>query len=82
MLPPTRLQWTTYRSYLSQVLLKKLLNTRILLGTLFHKEIPGTRFWEHLIGLTKQAMKETLGRAFVTLPKLETVIVEIEANAE
>ena len=51
----------------------------MLFGTLFQKEIPGMEFWEHLIGLTKQAMKETLGRAFVTLPKLEIVIVEIEA---
>ena len=36
-------------------------------------------FWERLIGLTKQAVKKTLGRAFVTLPQLETIIVEIEA---
>ena len=36
-------------------------------------------FWEHLIGLTKWAVKRILGRAFVTLPKLETIVVEIEA---
>ena len=36
-------------------------------------------FWERLIGLTKQAVKKTLGRTFVTLLKLETIIVEIEA---
>ena len=36
-------------------------------------------FWERLIGLTKQALKKTLGRAFVTLPVLETVIVEVES---
>ena len=32
-----------------------------------------------MIGLTKQALKKTLGRAYVTLTQLETVIVEIEA---
>ena len=31
------------------------------------------------MGLTKQVVKRTLGRAFVMLPKLETIIVEIEA---
>lgn len=36
-------------------------------------------FWERLIGLTKQAIKKTLGRAFITLPQLETIVVEVEA---
>ena len=36
-------------------------------------------FWERLIGLTKQAVKKTLGRAFITLPQLETIVVEVEA---
>ncbi|XP_065891733.1 uncharacterized protein [Dysidea avara] len=36
-------------------------------------------FWECIIGLTKQAMKKTLGRTFITLKQLETVITEIEA---
>ena len=37
-------------------------------------------FWEQMIGLTKQALKKnTLGRVFVTLSQLETIIVEIEA---
>lgn len=36
-------------------------------------------FWERMIGLTKQALKKTLGRTFVTLNQLETIIVEIEA---
>ena len=36
-------------------------------------------FWERMIGLTKQALKKTLGRAFVTLNQLETIIIEIEA---
>ena len=36
-------------------------------------------FWERMIGLTKQAVKKTLGRAFVSLRQLETIVVEIEA---
>ncbi|XP_065886666.1 uncharacterized protein [Dysidea avara] len=36
-------------------------------------------FWERLIGLTKQAVKKTLGRTFVSLQVLETVVVEIES---
>ena len=36
-------------------------------------------FWERIIGLTKQAVKKTLGRAFVTQSQLETIVVEIEA---
>jgi len=36
-------------------------------------------FWEWMIGLTKQALKKTLGRAFVTLEQLKNVVVEIEA---
>jgi len=35
-------------------------------------------FWERMVGLTKQAIKKTLGRAFVTLTQLEIVGVEIE----
>ena len=37
-------------------------------------------FWEWLAGLTKQALKKTLGRSFVTLPILETIVVEVEAT--
>ena len=36
-------------------------------------------FWERLIGLTKTVLRKILGRAFVTLPILQTLIVEIEA---
>jgi len=36
-------------------------------------------FWERLIGLTKTTLRKVLGRAFVTLPALQTLIVEIEA---
>jgi len=35
--------------------------------------------WEHLIGLTKTALKKVLGRAFVTPAVLQTLIVKIEA---
>ena len=37
-------------------------------------------FWESLIGLTKTAIKKVLGRRYVSLPALETIIVEIEAT--
>ena len=36
-------------------------------------------FWERLIGLTKTALRKILGTAIVTLPILQTLIVEIEA---
>ena len=36
-------------------------------------------FWERLIGLTKSTLKKVLGRTFVSLISLQTVIVEIEA---
>ena len=36
-------------------------------------------FWERLIGLTKSTLKKVLGRTFVSLIGLQTVIVEIEA---
>ena len=36
-------------------------------------------FWERLIGLTKQSIRKVLGRAFVSLPVLQTIVVEIEA---
>ena len=37
-------------------------------------------FWERLVAVTKQALKKTLGRSFVTLPILETIVVEVEAT--
>ena len=37
-------------------------------------------YWERLVGLTKQALKKTLGRSFVTLLILETIVVEVEAT--
>ena len=36
-------------------------------------------FWERLIGLTKQAIRKTLGRTFISLDQLQTVVVEIES---
>ena len=35
-------------------------------------------FWERLIGLTKNALKKVLGRAYVDLVTLQTIITEIE----
>ena len=37
-------------------------------------------YWERLVRLTKQALKKTLGRSFVTLPILKTIVVEVEAT--
>lgn len=36
-------------------------------------------FWERLIGLTKTVLRKVLGKAFVTLPVLQTIIVEVKA---
>ena len=36
-------------------------------------------FWERLVGMVKMSLKKTLGRAFVTLTVLQTIIVEVEA---
>lgn len=44
------------------------------------KKAPWFRgYWERLIGLTKNSIKKTLGRAHISLLTLQTVIVEIEA---
>ena len=37
------------------------------------------RVWEYLIGLTKQAIRKTLDRAFIFLQQLQTIVVEIES---
>ena len=37
-------------------------------------------FWERLIGLTKKAVRKTLGRASVMLMELQKLVVEIEAT--
>ncbi|XP_052268500.1 uncharacterized protein LOC127869883 [Dreissena polymorpha] len=36
-------------------------------------------WWKRLIGVTNSAVKKILGRSFVTLKELQTIIVEIEA---
>ena len=36
-------------------------------------------FWERLIGMTKTVVRKVLGRSFITLEALQTLIVEIEA---
>ena len=44
------------------------------------KRVPWCReFWEPLVGLTKSALKKTLGCTYATLESLQTIIVEIEA---
>ena len=35
--------------------------------------------WECLIGLTEMSLKKVLGRSRVTLPVLQTLVVEVEA---
>ena len=37
-------------------------------------------FWERMIGLTKTNMKKVLGRAFVSLDELNTIVAEIEST--
>ena len=37
-------------------------------------------FWERLIGMVKVSLKKVLGRAFITLTALQTIIVEVEAT--
>ena len=36
-------------------------------------------WWERLIGLTKNCLRKTLGRSYVTLETLQTIVTEIEA---
>ena len=36
-------------------------------------------FWERMIGLTKNCLKKVLGRSHISLPVLQTMIVEVEA---
>ena len=69
--------------------LKQLFSSDALLESLAHKGVEWKfipkrapwfgGFWERLIGLTKSALKKTLGRTHATLESLQTVIVEIEA---
>ena len=36
-------------------------------------------WWERLVGMTKVALKKVLGRSYVTLESLQTIVTEIEA---
>jgi len=56
----------------------KLWNIMPLLGSLFLRCYGG--LWEKLIGITKQALKKTLGRSFFTLPMLVTIVIEVEGT--
>ena len=38
-------------------------------------------YWERLIGLTKAALKRVFGRARISLPMLQTLVVEVEATS-
>ena len=60
--------------------LKGALERRNITWELIPKKTPWyVGFWEHMIGLTKQAVKKTLGRAFISHQQLETIVVEVEA---
>ena len=68
--------------------IQKLLQSEALKGALerqnvtwefIPKRAPWYGGWERIIGLTKQAVKKTLGRAFISREQLETIIVEVEA---
>ena len=37
------------------------------------------RFWERMIGLPKGCFKKVLGRSHISLPVLQTMIVQVEA---
>ena len=78
---------STYQSAAKE--LEKLFNSTILSerlsrqGTMW-QFIPKTApwyggFWERLIGLTKTTLKKVLGRTFISLINLQTIVVEIEA---
>ena len=68
--------------------LNKLFSCKIILGALSWKGVtwkfipkhaPWYRgFWEWLIGLTKASLKKVLGRSYVSLLDLQTIIVEIK----
>ena len=37
-------------------------------------------YWERLIGLTRAALKRVLGKVRISLPMLQTLVVEVEAT--
>ena len=70
---------TTYKAVADE--LKKLLSSEEVWKS--RKFIPKKApwfggFWERLIGLTKTAIKKTLGRAHVSLLVLQIIVVEVE----
>jgi len=55
-------------------------DVKALIGGLFPNEHPGMGvFWERLIGLTMQAIRKTLGRTYISLQQLQTLVAEIES---
>ena len=61
--------------------LKQTLNRQGVNWKFIPKRVPWFgEFWECLIGLTKNAVKKVLGRAFISLSTLQTIMVEIEAH--
>ena len=67
------------KELLSSKNLMESLNRRGVVWKFIPKRAPlYSGWWERLIGLTKTALKKTLGRAHVSLIVLETLVVEIE----
>lgn len=60
--------------------LAETLNTRGVKWNFIPKRAPWYGgFWERMIGMTKSILKKVLGRSFITLEALQTLVVEIEA---
>ena len=69
--------------------LKELFSSKSLLDNLSRKEVTWRfipkrvlwygGFWECLIGLTKASIKKVLGRSYIGLLDLQTIVVEVEA---
>ena len=70
-----KLQWLLQSNHSTEALVRS--------GVLWHfipKHAPWYGgWWEHLIDLTKMSLKKVLGRSRVTLPDLQTLVVEVEA---